>query len=112
MSTSGSSRNLILGINSVFHESSACLFDGFRLVAFCEEERLTRVKKAKRASVDNAHELPLNAIAYCLELAGARWEDISHVAYSYDPNLRHVVAGDDVVAGDYGSESGEAVFQD
>jgi carbamoyltransferase len=106
-----SSRRLILGINSVFHESSACLFDGARLLAFVEEERLTRVKKAKRAAVDNAHVLPDRAIEYCLGVAQARWDDIAFIGYSYDPAMRHVVAGDDVVAGDWGSATGEAVFQ-
>jgi carbamoyltransferase len=106
-----SSRHLILGINSVFHESSACIFDGARLLAFVEEERLTRIKKAKRAAVDNAHELPVSAIEYCLAEAQASWEDIALIGYSYDPGLRGVIPGDDVVPGDWGSETGEAAFQ-
>jgi carbamoyltransferase len=103
--------DLILGVNSVFHESSACLLDRSRLLAFVEEERLTRVKKAKRAAVSNAHVLPDRAIAYCLEVAGADWDDVGYIGYSYDPHRRVLVKGDDVVAGDWGSPEGEAAFQ-
>jgi carbamoyltransferase len=70
---------LVLGINSVFHESSACLFDGARLLAVVEEERLTRVKKAKRVAIDNAHVVPTAAIDYCLRQAGATWAESSHI---------------------------------
>jgi hypothetical protein len=47
-----------------------------------EEERLTRVKKAKQAAVDNAHVWPYNAIAYCLGVAQAGWDEIAFIGYS------------------------------
>jgi carbamoyltransferase len=106
------SSSLIIGLNSVFHESSACVFDGSRLLAIVEEERLTRVKKAKRAAIDNAHALPVEALDHCLRTAGVKWQDVTHVAYSYDPALRRVLPGDDVVDGDWGSAAGEATFRE
>jgi carbamoyltransferase len=69
----GRNDGLILGLNAVFHESSACLFEGNRLLAFGEEERFSRRKKGKRAAVDNADQLPTRAIAYCLEVPGSAW---------------------------------------
>src|SRR5206468_8333720 len=105
-----SSPGLILGVNCVYHESSACLLDGVRLVAFVEEERFNRVKRAKRAALDNADVLPTAAIDHCLDAAGATWDDVSHIALSYDPDQRHLHPGDDVVPGGWGSGDGEDVF--
>jgi len=105
---------LVLGINSVYHESSACLLDGSRMLAFCEEERFTRVKRAKRLTLDNADVLPVRAIEWCLATTGAAWADIGRVAYSYDPDLRPPAAPDpaeDVRPGAWGSPEGEAIFQ-
>lgn len=82
------SGDLILGINSVYHESSGCLLDGANVLAFSEEERFSRVKRAKRPAIDNADVLPLGVIGYCLSAAGASWSDIGHIAYSCDPDLR------------------------
>lgn len=105
-------RGLILGVNSVYHESSACLLDGAKVLAFTEEERFTRVKRAKRLTIDNADVLPLRAIDYCLSSTGATWSDIGYVAYGYDPNLRPAVSADeDVQPGSWGSPEGERVFQ-
>src|SRR5206468_11459495 len=88
-----SSPGLILGVNCVYHESSACLFDGARLIAFVEEERFNRVKRAKRAALDNADALPVAAIEHCLHVAGATWDDVTHIALSYDPDLRRQHSG-------------------
>jgi carbamoyltransferase len=78
----------ILGINSVFHESSAALVVDGKIIAACEEERFNRIKHAKPARVDNPHELPEKAIRFCLDYAGLRPGDIDRVAYSFDPGLR------------------------
>jgi carbamoyltransferase len=67
----------VLGINAVFHESSAA-----------EEERFNRVKHAKQSRVDNPHELPEQAIRFCLDHAGLQASEIDRVAYSFDPQLR------------------------
>jgi len=78
----------ILGINAVFHESSAALIVDGEVVVACEEERFTRIKHAKEPRVDNPHELPEKAIGFCLDYAGLRARDIDRVAYSFDPRLR------------------------
>ena len=78
----------ILGINSVYHESAAALVVDGVVVAACEEERFTRIKHAKEARVDNPHELPVNAIRFCLDHAGLRPDEIDCIAYSFDPELR------------------------
>ena len=103
-------RPLILGVNSVYHESSAALFDGPRLLAYGEEERFTRVKKAKRAAIGNPHHLPADAIGWCLASSGASWADVELIGYSYDPHVRTLTPGDDTIPGDWGSARGEAVF--
>ncbi|MBY6240514.1 carbamoyltransferase C-terminal domain-containing protein [Methylosinus sp. Sm6] len=78
----------ILGINAVFHESSAALIIDGEIVAACEEERFNRVKHAKQARVDNPHVLPEKAIRFCLNYAGLHACEIDHIAYSFDPRLR------------------------
>ena len=42
----------ILGINSVYHESSAALLVDGKLVAAVEEERFNRIKHGKTAELD------------------------------------------------------------
>src|ERR1700730_9264865 len=78
----------ILGINAVYHESSAALLVDVKVVAACEEERFNRVKHAKQARVDNPHELPEQAIRFCLDHAGLKAAAIDRVAYSFDPQVR------------------------
>jgi carbamoyltransferase len=74
-----------LGINAVFHDSSACLVEDGRVVAAAEEERFTHVKHAKRPVPFSAYELPFHAVDYCLKEAGIVLADVDHVAYAYDP---------------------------
>jgi carbamoyltransferase len=74
-----------LGVNAVFHDSSACLVEDGRVVAAAEEERFTHVKHAKRPVPFSAYELPFHAVDYCLKEAGIVLADVDHVAYAYDP---------------------------
>jgi carbamoyltransferase len=76
-----------LGINSVYHDSSACLVRDGQVVAAAEEERFTGVKHGKRPVPFSAYELPFHAIHYCLKEEGIHLKDIDHVAYSYDPDI-------------------------
>lgn len=102
----------ILGINSVYHESAATLLVDGHVVAAAEEERFSRVKHSKPASVDNADELPLESIRYCLESAAVKPEDLDAIAYSFDPDLRarDFILDDQTEAGDWGTEEGEKTF--
>lgn len=76
-----------LGINAVFHDSSACLVKDGQVIAAAEEERFTRVKHAKRPVPFSTWELPFHAIDYCLGEAGITLREVDHVAYSFDPWL-------------------------
>ncbi|KOR30071.1 hypothetical protein TI03_00505 [Achromatium sp. WMS1] len=106
----------ILGINCVYHESAACLIQDGKLIAAAEEERFTRKKHAKPARVDNADELPENAIAFCLEYGGlSDISEVDFIGYSLDPEERfykntHYRSGYNIPVGDYGTLEGERQF--
>jgi carbamoyltransferase len=78
----------ILGINSAYHESSACLLKDGNIEAFAEEERFNRIKHAKPAKFDNSDELPANAINFCLAQANILFSDIDYIGFSFDPESR------------------------
>ena len=108
-----SDKNYILGINAVYHESSACITEDGKVVAAVEEERFNRIKHGKKALVDNPDQLPFNAIDACLDIAGIQPSSLSHVAFSFDPIqrlIRNIGLEKNVVEGDWGSDSGERIF--
>jgi carbamoyltransferase len=78
----------ILGINSAYHEPSACLVHNGKLVAAAEEERFNRVRHGKPADLKNPHSLPEQSIRYCLAEAGIESSAITHAGYSFAPELR------------------------
>ena len=78
----------ILGVNTAYHESSACLLRDGEIVAMAEEERFNRIRYAKRARVDNPDELPEQAMAWCLKEGGIDWTDLAAIGYSLDPEQR------------------------
>ncbi len=72
---------MILGVNAPptgWHDASACLVahDG-TLLAFCEEERLSRRKHAERSG-------PRLAVRYCLDQAGAQLGDVDLVVTGWE----------------------------
>ncbi|GLW91736.1 carbamoyltransferase family protein [Actinokineospora globicatena] len=77
----------ILGINSVYHESSACLLRDGVVLAAAEEERFNRVKHGKEARADNPDELPSAAIEFCLAAAGITLAEVDHVTVAADPEI-------------------------
>src|SRR5579862_4112250 len=78
---------VVLGVNCVFHDSSAALVRDGRIVAAAEEERFNRRKHAKECVPFSSWELPLLAARWCIERAGLRASEIDALAYSYDPSL-------------------------
>lgn len=107
----------ILGINAVFHDSSAAILADGRLAVLAEEERGSRVRHAKRASVDNTPILPYLAIDEALRSAGLDFSRVDLVAYSFDPEARlaalgRVPAEPGIPEGDYGTPEGERRFHD
>ncbi len=83
-----------LGINAVFHDSSASLIKDGILIAAAEEERFTQIKHGKRPIPFSTYELPFHAIDYCLKVAGITLRDIDHIAYSFNP---HLLVSDDEI---------------
>ena len=106
----------ILGINSAYHESSACLIQDGQLVAVVEEERFNRIKHGKPAKVDNADELPEQAIAFCLRSGGLNTiADVDFIGYSFEPEdrlrkNRGYHHGYTLPEGDFGTKTGEQQF--
>jgi len=103
----------VLGINSAYHEPAACVLQDGVPVAFAEEERFNRRKHGKAARVDNADELPWQAIGYGLRQAGIEMAEVDAIAYSLNPpkRLRNLEAEEPVQSGSWGSRAGEEQFQ-
>lgn len=103
---------IVLGVNSVFHESSACLIENGTVVAAAEEERFNRRKHGKPFRIDNPHHVPSNAVDYCLTEADVPPSAVDHVAYSFDPErrLEGIEFNDDWDHDGWGTESGEETF--
>ncbi|MGN3961198.1 carbamoyltransferase family protein [Burkholderia gladioli] len=72
----------ILGLNYIFHDSSACIVKDGELIAAIEDERLTGDKHTQR--------FPEKAIDACMRVAGLPPEEIHHIAVSFNPK-KHVV---------------------
>ena len=69
---------VILGLNYIFHDSTACIIKDGDLVIAIEEERITRVKHTRS--------FPKNAIEKCLVLSELDYKDIDYIAISVKPN--------------------------
>ena len=106
----------ILGINCAYHESAACLIQNGELIAAVEEERYNRIKHAKPAAVNNAGELPLQSIRFCLESGNlGSLQQIDYVGYSCLPKDRlkkntQYKHPYNIPPGDFGTAAGEQVF--
>ena len=83
----------VLGVNAVFHDPAAAILVDGVTVAAAEEERFSRRKHGKVPVPFSTWELPEQAIAFCLERAGLRPDDLDAVAYSYDPDLAPAPSG-------------------
>jgi carbamoyltransferase len=102
----------ILGINSAYHESSACLIQDGQLIAAVEEERFNRVKHGKSAQIDNPQEIPARSINYCLAAGGITFAEVAHVGFAFDPELRLRNIGQEPMSrrDTWGGEAGELRF--
>ncbi|MCC6749891.1 MAG: carbamoyltransferase [Deltaproteobacteria bacterium] len=109
-----SDERVVLGINCAYHESAAALLRGGELVFAVEEERLSRVKHAKPARVDNADALPFAAIGECLRAGGVSLGEVDAVGFSLEPGRRVALVGRDPYPladpRGFGSAEGEALF--
>jgi carbamoyltransferase len=84
----------VLGVNAVFHDPAAVIVVDGRTVAAAEEERFSRRKHGKSPVPFSTWELPEQAIAHCLAVAGLEPADLDAVAYSYDPALAPPLTAD------------------
>lgn len=69
----------ILGISCFIHDSSAAIVLDGRLIAACEEERFTRVK--------HCDAFPVNAINFCLDVAGISIDQVDHITFYMKPGF-------------------------
>ena len=84
----------ILGINSVFHDTSAALVVDGKIVAAAEEERFNRRKHGKSCVPFSTWELPVMSARWCMQYDGISPNDIDVIACSYDPSLAYPLDGD------------------
>ena len=70
----------ILGISAFYHDSAACLIIDGDIVAAAQEERFTRKKHDPG--------FPENAIAYCLDEAKIRVDDLDYVVFYDKPFIK------------------------
>src|SRR4051812_30587443 len=70
----------VLGLSAFYHDSAAALVDDGHIVAAAQEERFTRKKHDPG--------FPHNAIAYCLQAANVKLEDLDHVVFYDKPFLK------------------------
>lgn len=70
----------ILGISAFYHDSSACLIADGKIIAACQEERLSRIK--------HDSSFPLKSILYCLSQAGLSPQDIDEIVFYEKPFLK------------------------
>jgi len=75
----------ILGVNFNHHDASAAILRAGRLVAFAEEERFSRKKRA-------SGEAPIRATKFCLSAAGISLDDISAIGLGGDYERWRVLA--------------------
>ncbi len=103
----------ILGINSAYHEPSACLVKNGEIVAAAEEERFSRIRHGKRADLLNPHWLPEESIKFCLDFAGIKPGDLDYIGYSFLPEKRlafNIGSDKQTMPGCAGSREGEEHF--
>lgn len=78
--TAGRRTGWVVGMNHGAHDSSCALLHNGELVACVEEERLSRTKRASEQS-------PADALAWCLEYADIRLDDVEYVALGSDHDI-------------------------
>src|SRR5713226_2452382 len=70
----------ILGISAFYHDSAAALLVDGKIVAAAQEERFTREKYDEQ--------FPVNAIEYCLNVAGIKASQLDYVGFYDKPYLK------------------------
>ncbi len=68
---------VILGFNAYIHDTAAALLIDGRLAAYCEQERLDRIKHTTA--------FPAQSIDFVLQQAGLSMDDVEDVSFYWDP---------------------------
>lgn len=71
---------IVLGISAFYHDSAAALIIDGEIIAAAQEERFTRKK--------HDASFPINAINFCLEVAGLSGSDVDNIAYYEKPFVK------------------------
>ena len=71
---------ILMGISAFYHDAAACLVVDGEIIAAAQEERFTRIK--------HDQSFPTQAVAYCLDFAKCRPQDIDHVVFYDKPFLK------------------------
>lgn len=103
----------ILGINSTYHDTAACIVDSETgLLCASEEERYTRIRHAKTSDVFNPDAVPWHSIRRCLNQAGLVSNDITDIAISIAPGARlpNQSIEEPKTPGCWGTNVGERMF--
>lgn len=102
----------ILGVNTTYHELSACLVKDGQLIAAGEEERFTRIKHGKEALINNPNVIPYKSINFCLAQANISLHEITHIGLSFCPEdrLKNISIDPYYEKGNWGSKEGEELF--
>lgn len=70
----------ILGISAFYHDSSAAIVEGGKIIAAAQEERFTREKHTAK--------FPINSIKYCLDESGIGIDDLDAIVFYDKPLLK------------------------
>ena len=70
---------IVLGISALYHDSAAAIIRDGEIIAAAQEERFTRIKHDNR--------IPINAIEFCLGMAGIDMYECDEVVYYDKPIL-------------------------
>ena len=68
---------VIIGLNALGFNTSACIMINGKILAAVEEERINREKKTRL--------FPEKSIEFCLKKANLKFRDIDHIAISWNP---------------------------
>jgi len=76
---------LTLGLSGVYHASSACLVEDGRILGAVEEDRFLKRWDEPGWASFAGNEWPIQSMAWCLNKRKARFSDIDHIAFAWDP---------------------------
>jgi carbamoyltransferase len=74
---------LVLGLSYKSHDAAAALIDSGSIIGAVGEERFNRKK--------HSSDFPIQAIRYCINTAGVKFDDIDKVALFVEPHTQYKI---------------------